>query len=81
MPESQSKAPLSVYRAFVVHFRLSTNVERGPLEGRVTHVMSGQAVRFSSLDELLEFMAQILGQESTTEPEERERNKGSFERR
>jgi hypothetical protein len=68
MPESQQKAPLSVHRAFVVHFRLSTNVEQGPFEGRVTHVVSGQAVHFSSLDELLDFMARVLSEESATEP-------------
>ena len=69
MPQPSPQAPLSVHRAFVVHFRLSTNVEQGPFEGRVTHVVSGQAVHFSSLDELLEFMARVLTQESATEPD------------
>ena len=56
------KAPLSVHRAFVVHFRTSSNVTRGPIEGRVEHVVSGQSTHFDSLEELLAFMAQVLSQ-------------------
>jgi hypothetical protein len=57
------KAPLSVHRAFVVHFRMSSNVARGPIEGRVEHVVSGQSTHFDSLDELLTFMARVLSQQ------------------
>ena len=56
------KAPLSVHRAFVVHFRTSSNVARGPIEGRVEHVVSGQSTHFDSLEELLAFMARVLSQ-------------------
>jgi hypothetical protein len=55
-----AKAPLSVHRAFVVHFRTDSNVTRGPIEGRVEHVISGQSMHFESLDELLTFMARVL---------------------
>ena len=71
MPSPGQKAPISVQRAFVVHFRLSSNVEQGPFEGRVTHVVSGQAAHFSSLDELLEFMAQVLARSPNAESSER----------
>ena len=54
------KAPLSVHRAFVVHFRLSTNIAQGQIEGRVEHVVSGQSTHFDSLEELLAFMARVL---------------------
>ena len=61
MPQSpQRKAPLSVHRAFVIHFRTDTDVEQGPIEGRVEHVVSGQTTHFVSLEELLAFMARVL---------------------
>jgi len=54
------KAPLSVHWAFVVHFRLSTNIARGRIEGRVEHVVSGQSAHFNSLEELLAFIDRVL---------------------
>jgi hypothetical protein len=54
------KAPLSVQWAFVVHFRLSTNITQGRIAGRVEHVVSGQSTQFDSLEELLAFMARVL---------------------
>ncbi len=61
MPQSRErKAPLSVHRAFVVHFRTDTDVEQGPVEGRVEHVVSGQTTHFGSLEELLTFIARVL---------------------
>ena len=63
MPQQQTeKAPLSVHWAFVVHFRLSTNIAQGRIEGRVEHVVSGQTVHFASLEELLAFVARVLTQ-------------------
>ena len=60
-PSASSTAPLfPANRAFVVQFQ-------GPAEettllehGRVEHLVSGQATRFASLDELLKFVKQIL---------------------
>ena len=61
MPQQQEgKAPLSVHWAFVVHFRLSTNIPQRRIEGRVEHVVSGQSTHFDSLEELLAFMARVL---------------------
>ena len=63
MPRQHTEySPLSVHRAFVVHFRLSTNLARGPIEGRVEHIVSGQSTHFDSLEELVAFMARVLGQ-------------------
>jgi hypothetical protein len=45
------------------HFRTSSNVVRGPIEGRVEHVVSGQSTHFDSLEELLAFMARVLTQQ------------------
>jgi hypothetical protein len=61
--QQTEKAPLSVHRAFVVHLRTSSNLSRGPIEGRVEHVVSGQSTHFDSLDELLTFMARVLSQQ------------------
>jgi hypothetical protein len=46
--------------AFLVQFRAGTDVRRGRLEGRVEHVVSGQATRFGSTEELVEFVARVL---------------------
>jgi len=61
MPQQQpEKAPLSVHHAFVVHFRVNSNVARGKLTGRVEHVVSGQSVHFDSLEDLLAFLDRVL---------------------
>jgi hypothetical protein len=61
MSQSQlGKAPLSVHRTFVVHFRTSSNAACGPVEGRVEHVVSGQFTHFASLEELLAFIGRVL---------------------
>ena len=61
MPQDPERlAPLSVHRAFVVHFRTSTDIAQGQIAGRVEHVLSGQATHFASLEELLAFMARVL---------------------
>ena len=58
--QPESKPSLPTDRAFVLQFRAHADVEHGPFEGRVEHVVSGQATRFHSLDELLAFLARIL---------------------
>jgi hypothetical protein len=58
--ERAEHAPLSVHRAFVVHFRVNSDVTQGRLAGRVEHVVSGQSVHFASLEELLAFIARML---------------------
>jgi len=57
MPQgTEGQAPLSVRRAFVVHFRVDSDATQGRVAGRVEHVASGQVTYFSSLEELLAFM-------------------------
>lgn len=51
--------------AFVVQFRATTQVAQGQLVGRVEHVVSGQAARFGSSEELLAFITRVLGELST----------------
>ena len=61
MPQdAEGPAPLSVHRAFVVHFRVNSDVAQGRMAGRVEHVVSGQATHFASLEELLVFIARVL---------------------
>src|SRR5262249_15385059 len=52
--------PLSPYRAFVVQFR--AGAEPNHFAGRVEHMTSGQAARFSSPEELLAFLTRVLTQ-------------------
>jgi hypothetical protein len=54
------QAPLSIQRAFVVHFRENTEVAHRQMSGRVEHVVSGQSAHFTSLEELLDFIARVL---------------------
>jgi hypothetical protein len=58
--DQEEQAPLSVHRAFVVHFRVNSDVAQGRLAGRVEHVVSGQSAHFASVEELLAFIARVL---------------------
>jgi hypothetical protein len=58
--DAEGFAPLSVHYAFVVHFRVNSDITQGRIAGRVEHVVSGQATHFASLGELLAFMARVL---------------------
>ena len=57
---AEAPSALSPHRAFVVQFRAETDVGQGRYTGRVEHVVSGQATRFASLEELLAFIARVL---------------------
>ena len=61
-------APLSPQRAFVVQFRGPVEAELGHFAGRVEHVVSGQAVRFQSLDEFLAFIERVVNEVSEKPP-------------
>jgi hypothetical protein len=58
IPGSQPALPTN--RAFVVQFRVSPTGEPSGWKGRVEHVVSGQATRFRSVEELLAFMSRVL---------------------
>jgi hypothetical protein len=59
-PNAAASPPLLPEWAFVVQFRVETDMEHSRMEGRVEHVVSGQATRFQSLEELLTFMTRVL---------------------
>jgi hypothetical protein len=56
------KPPLSASRAFVIQFRDEADVEAEHFVGRVEHVVSGNAIHFSSLKELLDFIGRVLAE-------------------
>jgi hypothetical protein len=58
MPQTQPTLPTN--RAFVVQFRAQPSGAPAGWEGRVEHVVSGQATHFDSLEELLAFMRRVL---------------------
>ena len=53
-------SPLPPEGAFVIQFRAGTDVGHHHVEGRVEHVVSGEAERFDSLETLLAFFARVL---------------------
>ena len=59
-PQSAADQPFPVQRAFVVQVHATAAVAQGQLAGRVEHVLSGQATRFHTVDELLAFIARVL---------------------
>lgn len=58
--KAEEALPLLPQAAFVVQFRADTDIAQKKIAGRVEHVVSGQFTRFTTLDELLTFIEQIL---------------------
>ena len=57
---SQPPLPLPTDRAFVVWLRAQPSEAPFAWDGRVEHVVSGQATHFHSLEELLAFISRVL---------------------
>jgi hypothetical protein len=57
----EAERPLSPALAFVVQFRDETAGTSQRFTGRVEHMISGDAVRFRSPEELLTFFGRVLG--------------------
>ena len=68
--EGRRSARLTPQGAFVIQFYDNTDFAIGRVEGRVEHVLSGQACRFAALGALLAFIAHILCQAGSTPAEE-----------
>lgn len=62
-----TKPALPRDRAFVVQFSADATGDAARFSGRVEHVRSGQVNQFSSPEELVTFLADILGTTSTQE--------------
>jgi len=67
----EAERPLSPARAFVVQFREETEDTCERFTGRVEHMISGEAARFQSPEELVAFLARVLRAVNTTPPGER----------
>jgi hypothetical protein len=63
--KAEMKAPdhLSIHRSFVVRLYPSVDLDAGEISGWVEHVVSGEAVEFRSVEELLRFISQLLRRE------------------
>jgi hypothetical protein len=57
---SRNRPSLPTNRAFVVQLQAEAYVEHGEFRGRVEHLVSFQATRFHSLEELAAFMMQVV---------------------
>ena len=57
---TKTEPALPTNRAFVVQFRAQVEATPSRYEGRVEHLVSGQATHFSSWEELRRFIEQIL---------------------
>ena len=58
VPPSQPSLPTN--RVFVVQYCAQPTEASSSYDGRVEHMVSGQVVRFHSLEELLGFMVSVL---------------------
>jgi hypothetical protein len=59
-PMTSSQPSLPSNRVFVVQFRVQPPEAASRYDGRVEHLVSGEVVRFHSLEELLAFMTRVL---------------------
>jgi hypothetical protein len=58
MPKNKPSLPSN--RAFVVQLRWDADVEHGDFRGRVEHIVSMQATRFESFEELQAFIIRVI---------------------
>jgi len=57
---STNRPSLPTNRAFAVQLHAEAHVEHGEFRGRVEHLVSMQAKRFHSLEELAAFIVQVV---------------------
>ena len=61
----QLPLPLPTNRAFVVQFRAQPSGVPFVWDGRVEHVVSGQATHFHSLEEFVAFISRVLSENAS----------------
>mgnify|MGYP003393967777 CR=1 FL=1 len=61
MDKTQPSLPAN--RAFVVQLHRDARVENGEFKGKVEHIVSYQAKRFESLEELAAFIVRVVTQQ------------------
>ena len=67
-PSAPLPAPLSPHWAFVVQLRQGTALTPEGMQGRIEHIVSGQAATFSSLEEARAFMERVLAEMAEEKP-------------
>jgi len=72
------EAPLSPQWAFVVQLREGTALTPEALHGRAEHILSGQAVLFQNLDDLVAFFRRVLAPGRLISPAQPERDGPAF---
>jgi hypothetical protein len=60
---SEAGPSLPAHRSFVVQLQADADPAAGRFLGRVEHVTSGQATRFSGVEELVAFVSRLLRDE------------------
>ncbi len=63
----KQKPSLPANRGFVLQLHAAAQPERGQWQGRVEHLLSAQVLHFQSLEELLNFIAQVLAEQQVDE--------------
>lgn len=59
---------LPIRRAFVLQIHADIDITQGHLSGRVEHILSGQAGKFSDLEQLLAFITHQLTNHDSNSP-------------
>jgi hypothetical protein len=67
-PLSPPEAPLSPHWAFVVQLREGTALTLEGMQGRIEHIVSGQACTFSAFEAARTFMERVLAEVRETPP-------------
>lgn len=67
----EASAPLSPQRAFLVQFRMGAGHDPAHFAGRVEHLVSGDTTRFDTPEDLLGFIARVVGNVCRDGPAER----------
>ena len=61
---STSQPAYPARRAFVVQIHSEADVAQNEVRGRVEHIVSGQAAHFGTVEELWQFIVQVLTTEA-----------------
>ena len=59
---TKNQPALPAKRAFVVQVHAEARVDQGYWKGRIEHLVSAQAARFQSVEELLAFIVNVLSE-------------------
>jgi hypothetical protein len=67
------RAALPAERAFVVQLRADADPARGAVSGRVEHLVSGAAALFESVEQLVDWIRDVIGRSRSSSGKVRRR--------